>query len=281
MNQLGKKVVAFRIPILILSVLLLIPAVWGYLHTRINYDILSYLPGDIETMQGQDILLEEFGTGAFSLCVVSGMQNREISTLEGELKEVAHVKDVIWYGSIADLSVPMDLLPGDIKETLQNAETGSSLLIVTFDTSMSADETLDAISEIRGLTDRNCLLSGMSAVVLDIKKICNSEALVYVALAALLSALVLALTVDNMLSLFSSCYAFLAAACFVPFVGGALWKGGTTKGAVSSSVVGMLTVVAIWCGLKVPMAGVFPILPAAVTYVAVSLFTKEERPAAA
>ena len=170
MNQLGKKVVAFRIPILILSVLLLIPAVWGYLHTRINYDILSYLPGDIETMQGQDILLEEFGTGAFSLCVVSGMQNREISTLEGELKEVAHVKDVIWYGSIADLSVPMDLLPGDIKETLQNAETGSSLLIVTFDTSMSADETLDAISEIRGLTDRNCLLSGMSAVVLDIKK---------------------------------------------------------------------------------------------------------------
>ncbi len=199
MNQLGKKVVAFRIPILILSVLLLIPAVWGYLHTRINYDILSYLPGDIETMQGQDILLEEFGTGAFSLCVVSGMQNREISTLEGELKEVAHVKDVIWYGSIADLSVPMDLLPGDIKETLQNAETGSSLLIVTFDTSMSADETLDAISEIRGLTDRNCLLGGMSAVVLDIKKICNSEALVYVALAALLSALVLALTMDSYL----------------------------------------------------------------------------------
>lgn len=199
MDQLGKKVVKFRVPILIVSFLLLIPAVLGYLHTRINYDILSYLPGDIETMRGQDILLEEFGTGAFSLCVVSGMQDREISTLEGELKEVAHVKDVIWYGAITDLSVPIDLLPGDIKEALQNAETGSSLLIVTFDTSMSADETLDAISQIRGLTDRKCLLSGMSAVVLDIKKICNSEALVYVALAALLSALVLALTMDSYL----------------------------------------------------------------------------------
>ena len=168
MDQLGKKVVKFRVPILIVSFLLLIPAVLGYLHTRINYDILSYLPGDIETMRGQDILLEEFGTGAFSLCVVSGMQDREISTLEGELKEVAHVKDVIWYGAITDLSVPIDLLPGDIKEALQNAETGSSLLIVTFDTSMSADETLDAISQIRGLTDRKCLLSGMSAVVLGI-----------------------------------------------------------------------------------------------------------------
>ena len=199
MIQFGKKVVKFRVPILILSFLLLIPAAFGYLRTRINYDILSYLPEDIETMQGQDILLDEFGTGAFSLCVVSGMEDKEISVLEGELKEVSHVKDVVWYGAIADLSVPKELLPGDIRDTLQNAETGSSLLIVTFDTSMSADETLDAIEEIRGLTDRQCLLSGMSAVVLDIKKICNSEALVYVAIAALLSAFVLALTMDSYL----------------------------------------------------------------------------------
>ncbi len=199
MIQFGKKVVKFRVLILILSFLLLIPAVFGYLRTRINYDILSYLPKDIETMQGQDILLDEFGTGAFSLCVVSGMEDKEINVLEEELKDISHVKDVIWYGAVADLSVPMELLPGDIRDTLQNAETGSSLLIVTFDTSMSADETLDAIEEIRGLTDRQCLLSGMSAVVLDIKKICNSEALVYVAIAALLSALVLALTMDSYL----------------------------------------------------------------------------------
>ena len=195
----GKKVVKFRIPILIISFLLLIPSAFGYLQTRINYDILSYLPGDIETMQGQEILLDEFGTGAFSVCVVSGMEDREISVLEGELKAVEHVKDVLWYGSIADLSTPMEILPGDIKDALKNADTGSSLLIITFDTSMSADETLDAIEEIRGLTDRQCLLSGMSAVVTDIKKICNSEAIMYVVIAVILSVLVLGLTMDSFL----------------------------------------------------------------------------------
>lgn len=199
MIKFGKKVVVLRIPILIASFLLLIPSAFGYFHTRINYDILSYLPGDIETMEGQDILLDEFGTGAFSICVVSGMEDKEISVLEGELKEVAHVKDVIWYGGVTDLSVPVDLLPGEWKKTLKNDETGSVLLIVTFDTSMSADETLDAIEEIRGLTDRNCLLSGMSAVVTDIKKICRSEAVIYVVIAVALSVLVLALAMDSFL----------------------------------------------------------------------------------
>ena len=199
MIHFGKKVVKFRIPILIISFLLLIPSAIGYLQTRINYDILSYLPGDIETMEGQEILLEEFGTGAFSVCVVSGMEDKEISVLEGELKEIAHVKDVLWYGSIADLSTPMDILPGDIKDTLKNPDTGSSLLIITFETSMSADETLDAIEEIRGLTERQCLLSGMSAVVTDIKKICNSEAIIYVIIAVILSVLVLGLTMDSFL----------------------------------------------------------------------------------
>ncbi len=199
MIRFGKKVVKFRIPILIISFLLLIPSAIGYLQTRINYDILSYLPGDIETMEGQEILLEEFGTGAFSVCVVSGMEDKEISVLEGELKEIAHVKDVLWYGSIADLSTPMDILPGDIKDALKNPDTGSSLLIITFETSMSADETLDAIEEIRGLTERQCLLSGMSAVVTDIKKICNSEAIIYVIIAVLLSVLVLGLTMDSFL----------------------------------------------------------------------------------
>lgn len=199
MIRFGKKVVKFRIPILIVSFLLLIPSAFGYLQTRINYDILSYLPGDIETMQGQEILLEEFGTGAFSVCVVSGMEDKEISVLEEELKNVEHVKDVIWYGSIADLSTPVEILPDDIGDALRNADTGSSLLIITFDTSMSADETLDAIEEIRGLTDRQCLLNGMSAVVTDIKKICNSEAIIYVVIAVILSVLVLGLTMDSFL----------------------------------------------------------------------------------
>lgn len=197
--RFGKKVVKFRIPILVVSVLLLIPSVIGYLQTRINYDILSYLPEDIETMQGQEILLDEFGTGAFSVCVVSGMEDKDISVLEEELKEVDHVKDVLWYGSAADLSMPVELLPGDLKDVLRNADTGSSLLILTFDTSMSADETLLAIEEIRGLTERNCLLGGMSAVVTDIKKICNSEAVMYVVIAAVLSALVLGLAMDSFL----------------------------------------------------------------------------------
>lgn len=199
MNKIGKTVVKFRIPILILSFLLLIPSLFGYLHTRINYDILSYLPKDIETMEGQEILLDEFGTGAFSLCVVSGMEDKEISILESELKEVVHVKDVLWYGAITDLSIPMEIFPKSLQETLKNMEAGSSLMIVTFDTSMSADETLETIEEIRGLTDRQCLLSGMSSVVTDIKKICNSEAIMYVIIAALLSALALALTMDSYL----------------------------------------------------------------------------------
>ena len=169
------------------------------MNTRINYDILSYLPGDIETMKGQDILLDEFGTGAFSVAVIDGMQEKEISQLEDKLKEIDHVKDVLWYGALADISIPMDMLPDDLKDSLQNADTGSQLMIITFDTSMSADETLDAIEEIRGLTNEQCLLSGMSAVVTDIKKICNSEVIMYVVIAAGLSALVLALTMDSFL----------------------------------------------------------------------------------
>ena len=131
MIRFGKKVVKFRIPILVVSVLLLIPSAIGYLQTRINYDILSYLPEDIETMQGQEILLDEFGTGAFSVCVVSGMEDKDISVLEEELKEVDHVKDVLWYGSVADLSMPVELLPSDFRDTLRNTDTGSSLLILT------------------------------------------------------------------------------------------------------------------------------------------------------
>lgn len=199
MIKFGKWVVKYKIPILILSILLLIPSGYGYLHTRINYDILSYLPGDIETMEGQDILLDEFGTGAFALCVVEGMEDKEILQLEDQINEVDHVKDVLWYGALSDLSVPMELLPDELSEALKNKDTQSQMMIITFDVSMSADETLDAISEIRGLTDRQCFLSGMSAVVSDIKLICENEVPIYVAIAAGLSILVLALTMDSIM----------------------------------------------------------------------------------
>lgn len=149
MIKFGKGVVKCRVPILILSILLLIPAGIGYLRTRVNYDILTYLPKDIETMKGQDILLEEFGTGAFSFCVVEGMEAKEIREMRERMEEVPHVKSVIWYDSFADLSIPMEMLPQDVYDFFNNKEAGSTLLAVLFDTSMSADETMNAIEEIR------------------------------------------------------------------------------------------------------------------------------------
>uniref|UniRef100_N2A2H6 SSD domain-containing protein n=1 Tax=Eubacterium plexicaudatum ASF492 TaxID=1235802 RepID=N2A2H6_9FIRM len=199
MIKFGKGVVKFKIPILILSFLLLVPSVVGFINTRINYDILSYLPGDIETMKGQDILLEEFGTGAFSVAVVEGMEQKDVAALKSEIEQIDHVKTVLWYDSLADISVPTELLPEDVEEAFENKEKNSTLMIIMLDTSMSADETLDAVERIRGLTKQQCLLSGMSAVVADIKKICNSEAVMYVVIASVLSAIVLSLTMDSFL----------------------------------------------------------------------------------
>lgn len=200
MLKLGKKIVKYRIPILILSFLLLIPATISYINTRINYDILSYLPDDIDTMKGQEILTDEFGTGAFSICVVEGMDKKGVATLEEKIKKVDHVNNVIWYDSLADLSVPMDVIPEKIRNAFNNDEKGSTLLIATFDTSTSADETLDGVEKIRKLTKNQCFQSGMSATIADIKKICNTEAVMYVVLAAGLSAIVLALTMDSFLA---------------------------------------------------------------------------------
>lgn len=200
MLKLGKKIVKYRIPILILSFLLLIPATISYINTRINYDILSYLPDDIDTMKGQEILTDEFGTGAFSICVVEGMDKKGVVALEEKIKRVDHVNNVIWYDSLADLSVPMDVIPEKIRNAFNNDEKGSTLLIATFDTSTSADETLDGVEKIRKLTKNQCFQSGMSATIADIKKICNTEAVMYVVLAAGLSAIVLALTMDSFLA---------------------------------------------------------------------------------
>lgn len=199
MLKLGKKIVKLRTVILIMSFLLLIPSAIVYFNTRINYDILSYLPDDIDTMKGQEILTEEFGTGAFSICVVEGMNEKGVAKLENEIKKVDHVNKVLWYDSVADLSVPMEVLPEEVKTAFNNEEKNSTLLVVTFDTSTSADETLNGIEEIRKITKGQCLQSGMSSTIADIKKICNTEALAYVALAAGLSAIVLALTMDSFL----------------------------------------------------------------------------------
>ncbi len=198
MRKFGKGVVKMRAPILILSLLLLVPSVLGIVNTRINYDILSYLPKDIETMQGQDILIDEFQTGAFSIYVIEGMENREVASLRKQIEGVSHVKSVIWYDSIADLSVPMEILPEDVQGKFTKGNC--TMMAILFDSSMSSDETMEAVAQIRTLANRQCFVSGMSAVVTDIKDICNEEMTAYVAIAALLSCIVLALTMDSFLA---------------------------------------------------------------------------------
>ena len=198
MIKFGKGVVKLRVPILIISLLLLVPSVLGIVSTRINYDILSYLPKDIETMEGQDILMDEFGTGAFSICIVEEMENKDVSALREQIEAVPHVKTVIWYDSVADLSVPVEILPEEIQQKF--VKGSDTMMMVMYDSSMSSDETMEAVKEIRSLAQKQCFVSGMSAVVTDIKDICNQEMIAYVAIAGALSCVILALTMDSFLA---------------------------------------------------------------------------------
>lgn len=197
MNKFGKAVVRCRIPILILSFLLLIPSLYGYVKTRVNYDILSYLPKDIETMVGQDILVDEFGTGAFSLFVAEGFAPKETAALREKIERVDHVEKVIWYDSLMDLSVPMEMLPDELYEVFNSGD--STLMAIIFDDTTSADSTMNAIEEIRKIADKDCFLSGMSAVVTDTKNLSEKEAPIYVCIAVLLSCIVLSLSMDSYL----------------------------------------------------------------------------------
>lgn len=197
MQNFGKKIVRLRIPILILGLLLLIPSFIGYVNTKVNYDILSYLPGDIETMAGQDILVEEFGTGAFSMFVVQGMEPKESARLKGEIEQIDHVEKVLWYDSVMDLSIPMELMPNELYEAFNSGD--ATMMAIIFDETTSADGTMQAIEDIRKVADQNCFLSGMSAVVTDTKKLSEREAPIYVCIAVLLSCLVLSLTMDSFL----------------------------------------------------------------------------------
>lgn len=197
MKKFGKGVVKCRVLILILSIVLLIPSAIGYFNTRVNYDILSYLPDEIETMKGQEILKDDFGIGAFSLCVVEGMENKDVVALERKIEEVPHVKQVVWYDTIADLSLPMEVLPKEIYEVFNNDDTDSTLMAVLYDTGMSEDETMDAVKEIRKLADGQCFVSGMSAVITDIKDLSDKEVPIYVLIAVILAIVVLSLTMDS------------------------------------------------------------------------------------
>ena len=195
MVNFGKKVVKYRVLILILGVLLLIPSVFGYLNTRVNYDVLTYLPDNIETMKGQDILVNDFGTGAFSMFIVDGMEEKDVAKLKEKIEKVDHVANVIWYDSIADISVPMSMLPDDIYDVF-NSDTGT-MMAIFFDEGTSSDGTMDAIAQIREIAGKQCFLSGMSAVVTDTKNLAEKETPVYVLIAVILAVIVLGLTMES------------------------------------------------------------------------------------
>ena len=171
--RFSKAVVKYRVPILILALLLMIPSVFGMVGTRINYDMLDYLPDDMDTVIGQDELMKDFGKGAFSLIIVEDMPAKDTARLCEKLEKVDHVETVLWYSTLADVSIPMELLPDEIYSEFNTDH--STMLAVFFDTSTSADVTMDAIREIRSIAGAQCFVSGMSALVTDLKDLCEAE----------------------------------------------------------------------------------------------------------
>ena len=195
MKEFCKKIVSLRIPILIIAVLLLIPSAFGYFNTKVNYDILYYLPDSIETMQGQQILLDDFGKGAYAMFVADGMTDEEAARLKDRLDEVEHVEQIIWYTSLADISIPEELLPDEIYDAF-HSDTGT-VMAIFFDGGTSEDSTLNAINEIREIAGEECYLSSMSAIVADTRQLVEDELFWYVLIAVVLSCIVLALTMDS------------------------------------------------------------------------------------
>lgn len=194
-RKLGKTIVKHRGLILVLYVLLLIPSIIGYANTRINYDILSYLPSDIETMKGQNILVNEFGSGGFSFFIVDDMKEKDVEKLKGKIEKVEGVHKVIWYDSLMDISVPMELLPDKIVNAFNNGN--ATMMLIMYDKTTSDDLTMNAIEDIRKISNEQCFLSGMSAVVTDTKIIANTETPVYVVIAAILTLIVLGVAMDS------------------------------------------------------------------------------------
>lgn len=195
--KFSRAVVKYRIPIVIISILLLIPSVIGIVKTRINYDILSYLPSDIDTMEGQDIMLDEFGKGGFSFVILEGMDDKDIVKLKEKIEQVDAVGDVLWYDTAADITIPKELLPDDIYDVFNNED--STMMAVFFNKSTSADESLDAVAEIRKIAGEQCFVSGMTAIVEDIKELTNEEMPMYVVIAVILTSIVLAVSMDSFL----------------------------------------------------------------------------------
>ena len=196
--KFGKWLTRHKAVVLIIAFLLLIPATIGYVSTRINYDLLSYLPNSLETVSGQDTMVDEFGMGAFSMIVVEDMEKKDIVALKEKLKKVNHVEDVIWYDDAMDITVPTEMLPDKLREGLFNGN--ATMMIALFDNTTSADSTMDAITEMRGIVKKQAFISGMSGVVTDIKNLAMAEMPIYVVVAAVLSLLILLLTMDSLVT---------------------------------------------------------------------------------
>ena len=195
--RFSKAVVRGRVAILILTVILIVPAVFGMLGTRINYDMLNYLPDDMDTVIGQNALLEDFGKGAFSFIVVENMPEKDVAALQEKLESVEHVETVLWYNSLMDTSIPMQLLPDKLYDAFNTGD--ATMMAVFFDTATSADETMDAIREIRSIAGKQCFVSGMSALVTDLKDLCEQEEPIYVAIAVVLACVAMMVFLDSWL----------------------------------------------------------------------------------
>lgn len=197
MKKLSRLIVRLRIPIIILAVILIVPSVFGMLSTRINYDMLTYLPDEIDTVQGQNILLDDFGKGAFSIIMVEDMKPKDVAALRQKIAAADHVESAIWYDSLADLTIPPEVLP----EKFYNAfnKDNSTLMAVFFDTSTSADETIEAIENIRSICGSQCFVTGMSALVTDLRDLCEQEEPIYILIAVSLSVVVMMLLMDSWL----------------------------------------------------------------------------------
>ena len=195
--RFAKAVVKHRIPILIIALILLVPSTLGMLTTRINYDMLTYLPEDMDTVIGQDYLMEDFGKGAFSMIVVEDMDAKQVSEMKAKLEQVEHVDSVIWYDSFADISLPMEMLPDKIRNEFNT--DNATMLAVFFDSATSADVTMDAIREIRAICGKQCFVAGMSALVTDLKDLCEQEEPIYVGIAVALACLAMMIFLDGWL----------------------------------------------------------------------------------
>lgn len=193
--KLGEWIAKQRLLILLIGILLLIPSVIGIVKTRVNYDLLSYLPDTLETVKGQDVMVDEFGTGAFAMCVIDGMPMKEVRKMADEFKQIDHVKDVLWYGEVMDISVPTQMLPDNLRKKFFDGE--AQLMVVFYDGTTSSDESMGALTEMRRIADKRCFIGGMTGIVTDIKDLCMQELPVYVVIAAILSFIILLLATES------------------------------------------------------------------------------------